>query len=99
MTEPPRTAWWCTVRMYRTKVWILPVFPLCRGGYRLDILSCGLAESEKVSMLIDLGTNGEMGIGNRERILVTSTAAGPAFEGGNIVHGPAVYREPYVMWR
>ncbi|MFR6327811.1 MAG: ASKHA domain-containing protein [Eisenbergiella sp.] len=28
-----------------------------------------------------------MGIGNRERILVTSTAAGPAFEGGNIVHG------------
>ena len=38
-------------------------------------------------MLIDLGTNGEMAIGNRERILVTSTAAGPAFEGGNISCG------------
>ena len=38
-------------------------------------------------MFIDLGTNGEMGIGNKEKILVTSTAAGPAFEGGNITWG------------
>ena len=37
--------------------------------------------------MIDLGTNGEMGIGNRNKILVTSTAAGPAFEGGNITWG------------
>lgn len=36
---------------------------------------------------IDLGTNGEMALGNRDRILVTSTAAGPAFEGGNIRDG------------
>ena len=88
VTEPPRTAWLCTVQMYRTKVWILPGISTFVGADIVsDILSCGLAESEKVSMLIDLGTNGEMGIGNRERILVTSTAAGPAFEGGNIVHG------------
>ena len=32
--------------------------------------------------MIDLGTNGEMAIGNREGILATATAAGPAFEGG-----------------
>lgn len=51
------------------------------------ILSCGMAEKEEVSLLIDLGTNGEMAIGNKERILVTSTAAGPAFEGGNISCG------------
>jgi len=38
-------------------------------------------------LLIDLGTNGEMAIGNKEKILVTSTAAGPAFEGGNISCG------------
>lgn len=38
-------------------------------------------------MLIDLGTNGEMAIGNKDRIISTSTAAGPAFEGGNISHG------------
>lgn len=38
-------------------------------------------------LLVDLGTNGEMAIGGRDRILVTSTAVGPAFEGGNITCG------------
>ena len=38
-------------------------------------------------MLIDLGTNAEMAIGNKDRILCTSAAAGPAFEGGNISCG------------
>lgn len=52
-----------------------------------DMLITNMAEKKQVSMLIDLGTNGEMTIGNEEQILVTSTAAGPAFEGGNIVHG------------
>lgn len=49
----------------------------------------GMYKSDAVSVLIDLGTNGEMVIGNRERFLVTSTAAGPAFEGGNISCGVA----------
>lgn len=43
--------------------------------------------NDKICVLIDLGTNGEMAIGNRDRIMVTSTAAGPAFEGGNISCG------------
>ncbi len=51
------------------------------------LLSCGFDHSDSVNILIDLGTNGEMAIGNREKILVTSTAAGPAFEGGNISCG------------
>ncbi len=51
------------------------------------LLSCGFDRSDSVNILIDLGTNGEMAIGNREKILVTSTAAGPAFEGGNISCG------------
>lgn len=51
------------------------------------MLSCGFDRSETVNVLIDLGTNGEMAIGNRDKILVTSTAAGPAFEGGNISCG------------
>ncbi len=51
------------------------------------LLSCGFDRSDQVNILIDLGTNGEMAIGNREKILVTSTAAGPAFEGGNISCG------------
>lgn len=52
------------------------------GLYALDF-----HKREKVSVLIDLGTNGEMAVGNRERILAASAAAGPAFEGGNIVCG------------
>lgn len=51
------------------------------------ILACHIDKKEKPCMLIDLGTNGEMVIGNREKILVTSVAAGPAFEGGNISCG------------
>ena len=44
-------------------------------------------KSNKLSMLVDLGTNGEMAIGTKDNLIVTSTAAGPAFEGGNISHG------------
>lgn len=52
------------------------------GMYALDF-----DKREKPCVLIDLGTNGEMAIGCRDKILVTSTAAGPAFEGGNIICG------------
>ncbi len=41
----------------------------------------------KPNLFLDLGTNGEMAVGNKDKILVTSTAAGPAFEGGNISCG------------
>lgn len=53
------------------------------------IIACGMDQSDEVCILIDLGTNGEMAIGNKDRILVASTAAGPAFEGGNITCGVA----------
>jgi uncharacterized 2Fe-2S/4Fe-4S cluster protein (DUF4445 family) len=53
------------------------------------ILSTGMDESSGITMLIDMGTNSEMVIGNRDRFLVTSAAAGPAFEGGNISCGMA----------
>ena len=46
------------------------------------ILATGMQESEKINLLIDLGTNGEMALGNRDRILTCAAAAGPAFEGG-----------------
>ena len=53
------------------------------------IVACGIDLKEGISILVDLGTNGEMIIGNRHRILAASTAAGPAFEGGNISCGMA----------
>lgn len=46
-----------------------------------------MAEEKKPSMLLDIGTNGEMVIGSRKGFLVTSAAAGPVFEGGNISCG------------
>ena len=50
---------------------------------------CCQSEDTKPSLLIDLGTNGEMALFTSDAILVTSTAAGPAFEAGNISMGTA----------
>ena len=57
------------------------------GDITSGLYMCGFAESEEINLFVDLGTNGEMAIGNRHRILCTSTAAGPAFEGGRISCG------------
>ena len=51
------------------------------------VLACGMAESEELTLLVDIGTNGEMVLGNRHRLLACSTAAGPALEGANIRYG------------
>ncbi|WP_346697526.1 ASKHA domain-containing protein [Catenibacillus scindens] len=51
------------------------------------MLVCGFDQIKAPAMLIDLGTNGEMVIGGRTMRVATSTAAGPAFEGGNISWG------------
>lgn len=52
------------------------------GDIVAGILACGMNESGKITLLIDLGTNGEMVLGNKEKMIACSTAAGPAFEGG-----------------
>ena len=52
------------------------------GDIIAGILASGMAERDEVTLLIDLGTNGEMVLGNRQKLLACSTAAGPAFEGG-----------------
>ncbi len=51
------------------------------------LLACDYDRVDQINLFIDLGTNGEMAVGNRNKILVSSTAAGPAFEGGNISCG------------
>jgi uncharacterized 2Fe-2S/4Fe-4S cluster protein (DUF4445 family) len=51
------------------------------------ILASGMTDSEGYSLLLDLGTNGEMVLGNSHRLITCSVAAGPAFEGGNIKYG------------
>jgi uncharacterized 2Fe-2S/4Fe-4S cluster protein (DUF4445 family) len=64
----------------------------CLGGFvgsdiLAGIVAVGMAHSERPVALIDLGTNGEIAIGNRDRIVCASTAAGPAFEAGSIRMG------------
>jgi len=51
------------------------------------IAATGLHQKEDYTALIDLGTNGEIVVGNKNRIVCASTAAGPAFEGANISMG------------
>jgi len=51
------------------------------------VLASGLMHSEEVRLAIDIGTNGEVVIGNRDRLLACSCAAGPAFEGARIRYG------------
>ena len=46
-----------------------------------------LLESDKTGLLIDIGTNGEIMLGDRNGLLACSTAAGPAFEGATIRDG------------
>jgi len=69
---------------------ILPGISAFAGADMVSgIVATGMDQSEKISIFVDIGTNGEMAIGNKDRILVASVAAGPAFEGGNIIHGMA----------
>ncbi|MCK9414237.1 MAG: ASKHA domain-containing protein [Prolixibacteraceae bacterium] len=51
------------------------------------IAATGLHRKEQYTALIDLGTNGEIVVGNRDKIICTSTAAGPAFEGSTLSMG------------
>jgi uncharacterized 2Fe-2S/4Fe-4S cluster protein (DUF4445 family) len=51
------------------------------------IVASEIAQQEHLAALVDLGTNGEIVIGNRDGIVCASTAAGPAFEAGSIRMG------------
>ena len=51
------------------------------------ILACGMAEAEELTLLVDIGTNGEMVLGNRHGFAACATAAGPALEGAEIRFG------------
>jgi len=70
---------------------IVHVLPLVSGYVGADtvaaVLACGLHRAEGLALLLDLGTNGEIVLGGRERMVACSAAAGPAFEGGRIACG------------
>lgn len=54
-----------------------------------DLLATGVGEKKEYELLIDIGTNGEIALGNSSEIYTCSVAAGPSFEGSNISAGMA----------
>jgi uncharacterized 2Fe-2S/4Fe-4S cluster protein (DUF4445 family) len=51
------------------------------------VLSSGLDDAENVSLFLDIGTNGETVLGNRDWLVTCACSAGPAFEGAGVVNG------------
>ncbi len=70
------------------KAYTLPAISAYIGGdITADVLSCGMYNDENITLMVDVGTNGEMALGNKDGIYYCSTAAGPAFEGAAIEDG------------
>lgn len=69
----------------------LIMLPDIAGFVGADTIGCLLCTrpdlKEEITLTIDIGTNGEMVLGNEERLVTCSTAAGPAFEGAKIECG------------
>jgi len=71
---------------------LLHVMPAKTGYIGGDLISTILAsaaveQEEEIVLGLDLGTNGEIFLGNGKRMMTCSAAAGPAFEGANISNG------------
>jgi len=62
------------------------------GDIVSGILACGIAEKPEIKVLIDIGTNGEIALGNNDWIVCCSASAGPAFEGGGVSCGMRAIR-------
>ncbi|MCM1048553.1 MAG: ASKHA domain-containing protein [Clostridiales bacterium] len=79
----------CAEAIEGLEVYITPVISAFVGG---DIVAglyhCGMLGGRMTALFIDLGTNGEIAVTDGERLIVTATAAGPAFEGGANASAP-----------
>ena len=72
----------------RGRVYAMPNIAGFVGGDTVGVaLATRLAQRERPTLAVDIGTNGEMVLGSRERLVCCSTAAGPAFEGARIRFG------------
>lgn len=68
--------------------YILPAVSSYVGGDIVaGILGTGVYQRDEVTFYLDIGTNGEMVVGNKDWLACTSCSAGPTFEGGGIKHG------------
>ncbi|MDH7499022.1 MAG: ASKHA domain-containing protein [candidate division NC10 bacterium] len=60
------------------------------GDLTAGILATGLYEMDEIGMLIDIGTNGEIIVGNKDWLVACSASAGPALEGASVECGMVV---------
>lgn len=51
------------------------------------VLAAKMDETEKLTLFLDVGTNGETVLGSREWLVTCACSAGPAFEGAGVLHG------------
>ncbi|HVO37856.1 MAG TPA: ASKHA domain-containing protein, partial [Spirochaetia bacterium] len=63
------------------------VGPFVGSDVTADVISAGMNQSPELSLLFDLGTNGEVVLGNSDWLICCSASAGPAFEGGGLKCG------------
>jgi len=57
------------------------------GDIVAGVMGSGMYRTDRLTLYIDIGTNAEIVIGNREWLVCAACSAGPAFEGGGITHG------------
>ena len=67
------------------------ILPCIAGHVGADAAGVALAEGpqhhDETTLVVDVGTNAEILLGNKERVLAASSPTGPAFEGAEISHG------------
>jgi uncharacterized 2Fe-2S/4Fe-4S cluster protein (DUF4445 family) len=70
------------------QVYLFPSIASYVGGDVIaGVMGSGMSRQDKLTLYIDLGTNGEIVVGNSEWMTCAACSAGPAFEGGGIKHG------------
>lgn len=73
---------------FSPKITLLPgIAPFIGADITAGLYACHILSESKPVLFLDLGTNGEMALWKNHKLLVSSAAAGPAFEGGNIKWG------------
>ena len=90
-TDRAMTLWAVEIDFHIHRNARIYILPCIAGHVGADTAGVILAErpdlSERVSLLVDVGTNAEIVLGNRQRLLACSSPTGPAFEGAQISCG------------